>query len=660
MKRNYLFVFVLLLFMSDFSLVLAQTQYETVVFHAGENGVNTYRIPAIVTTKSGKVIAFAEARHNSRSDTGDIDLVMKESLDGGKTWSEARTVWDDAGNVCGNPCPVVDRRTGRIILLSTWNNGKDPEKKIHDRTAIDTRRVFVMYSDNEGKTWSKPKDITSSTKRDNWTWYATGPCHAIQLKSGRIVVPCNHGIFEDGKAAGTASHVIYSDDGGKTWHIGADAGVGNESTVVELGNGDVMLNMRSWRRDREETGYARIVAVSHDEGLTFDEPYFERALIEPVCNASIINYDDTSLLFSNPEHKEKRKNLTVRMSRDSGKTWERICTVTEGPTAYSDLVVFPDGDAGVLFESGKTMSYENISFARISSSAFKPSLDTVVRLYPKGQEVDEGIIENGVRVTEGPGESNGYTVPEESSPAGNVKYVGDEARMEFYFADKPNGQMVIVCPGGGYGNVCKRKEGFDVAKWLNKRGVSACVLVYRLPNGHTDVPMTDVRNAFRYCRSHAADWKVKQIGIMGFSAGGHLAATASTMFTDDVTRPDFSVLVYPVIDLDHHKGTRTSLVGDDEALKEKYSLQNAVTERVPVTFLALCEDDNVVDAKSSLLYYDALKAKGVKAEMIIFPTGKHGWGFYSEEPGAKDAIEAYRPVFYSALAQFLEEVKPGK
>lgn len=162
MRKTLSFIFAFLLGLGQ--LVLAQTQYETVVFHAGENGVNTYRIPAIVTTKSGKVIAFAEARHNSRSDTGDIDLVMKESLDGGKTWSEARTVWDDAGNVCGNPCPVVDRRTGRIILLSTWNNGKDPEKKIHDRTAIDTRRVFVMYSDNEGKTWSKPKDITSSTK----------------------------------------------------------------------------------------------------------------------------------------------------------------------------------------------------------------------------------------------------------------------------------------------------------------------------------------------------------------------------------------------------------------------------------------------------------------------------------------------------------------
>ena len=140
------------------------------LFSAGDGGVHTYRIPAIVQTQGGVLLAFAEARHNSRSDTGDIDLVVRRSTDGGRTWGETITVWDDGGNVCGNPCPVVDRRTGRVLLLSTWNNGKDPEKDIHARTSIDTRRVFLLYSDDEGLTWSAPREITASAKKKAWTW----------------------------------------------------------------------------------------------------------------------------------------------------------------------------------------------------------------------------------------------------------------------------------------------------------------------------------------------------------------------------------------------------------------------------------------------------------------------------------------------------------
>ena len=632
------------------------------LFKAGDAGVHTYRIPAIIQTQGGVLLAFAEARQNGGGDSGDIDLVVRRSTDGGKTWGETITVWDDGENVCGNPCPVVDRRTGRVILLSTWNNGKDPEKAIHARTSLDTRRVFVLYSDDEGLSWSAPREITSSVKKKSWTWYATGPCHAIQLSSGRIVAPCDHGNFVGGKAGESSSHVIYSDNGGRTWKIGGDPGVGNESTVTELPNGDVMLNMRGTRpKDRKSLGYARWVAISHDGGKSFDEPFLEKGLVEPVCNASIINYEvdgklTDKLLFSNPSDTTRRRNMVLQMSNDSGKTWEKVCVLTEGPTAYSDLAVLPDGDVCILYECGDSRPYERIRFERIPASVVHPEGQCEVRLYPKGQGVDEGIVENGVPVTLGPGESNGVSGLETKDASGNLRQIGDEARMEFFFPEHPNGQMVISCPGGGYGTVCARKEGQDLAHWMNRLGITVCVVKYRLPYGHTTVPLTDVQNAFRYCRHHAKEWGIDQIGIIGFSAGGHLAASASTMFTDDVTRPDFSILIYPVIDLDHHKGTCRSLVGSDAALKEKYSLQHAVTGEVPPTLLALCADDRVVDPKSSLVYFQALLDCGVPAEMYIYPSGGHGWGFRNEELQARDALGPYRQDFLNHVQDFLQRM----
>lgn len=201
----------------------AQENVSTVVdvFQSGQDGYACFRIPAIVQSKTGNLLAFAEARKNSCSDTGDIDLVLKRSQDGGKTWSEMITVWDDSDNVCGNPSPIIDQKTGRILLISCWNLGTDNEKEIIDQDSKDTRKVFYIYSDDDGNTWSKPHEITSTVKRNNWTWYATGPCHGIQLQNmkynGRLVVPANH-MVADTKTY--HSNIIYSDDGGETWNLG--------------------------------------------------------------------------------------------------------------------------------------------------------------------------------------------------------------------------------------------------------------------------------------------------------------------------------------------------------------------------------------------------------------------------------------------------------
>ena len=349
--------------------------FSTDVFCKGENGYDTFRIPAVVRAESGDILAFAEARRNSPKDYGDIDLVLKRSTDGGRTWGEMTVVWDDKDNVCGNPSVVVSGRSGRVILLATWNYGKDTERKISLRESEDTRRVFCLYSDDDGLTWSDAREITADVKKPEWTWYATGPCHAVQKvkapHKGRIIVPCDHGDFDEKVSH---SHIIYSDDDGLTWHLGGDPGTGNESTVAELKNGALMLIMRGTRTP-DRTGQYRTVSLSRDGGKTFSAPYKEKALIEPVCEASLINYCangklSSTLLFSNPECMPERKNMTIKQSDDSGRTWHTVILLSEKPAAYSDMVVLGNGDVGIFYETGEEGPYEKMVFSLIPAAVF--------------------------------------------------------------------------------------------------------------------------------------------------------------------------------------------------------------------------------------------------------------------------------------------------
>lgn len=279
-------------------------------------------------------------------------------------------------------------------------------------------------------------------------------------------------------------------------------------------------------------------------------------------------------------------------------------------------------------------------------------------------------------------EANGLTGPETLLESGNLGNISDLARCDLYFPKKPNGQMVVVCPGGGYGIVSSYNEGTYVADWFLSKGITVCVVKYRLPNGHWEVPLTDVQNAFRYCRSHAQEWGVDQIGVMGFSAGGHLAASATNLYVDDVTRPDFSILIYPVISLEHgitHEGTRRRLIGKDEIWNNKdvkvaeyeaaqkrhvellqhYTLQNQVTENTPVSFIAHCTDDTVVPVVNSIDYYMNLIECKVPVEMHIFPKGGHGWGFSSEKFKGKgnDVFSYARPQFEASLERWLKDLR---
>lgn len=329
------------------------------VFTAGQGGYHTYRIPAIIRTAEGTLLAFCEGRREHRRDWGDIDLLVKRSTDDGRTWSEAISVADFGADTVGNPAPVVDRRTGIVWLLLTRNPGDVPEKEIQPGISGPTRTVWVTHSRDDGRSWAAPADITASVKEREWIWYATGPGNGIQLRTGRLVIPCDHNRIDSTRRY---SHVIYSDDGGATWKLGGSAGPDcNESAVAELRDGSLMLNMRSYSGKNR-----RAVSVSRDGGLTWSAPALDEALIEPVCQASLIRFGkgkSSVLLFSNPAA-TKRVNMTVRLSRDDGRTWSHSKPIHPGPSAYSNLVELRGNAVGLLYERGEESPYERITFAR--------------------------------------------------------------------------------------------------------------------------------------------------------------------------------------------------------------------------------------------------------------------------------------------------------
>jgi len=275
-----------------------------------------------------------------------------------------------------------------------------------------------------------------------------------------------------------------------------------------------------------------------------------------------------------------------------------------------------------------------------------------VKLYPDGQEGKTGVAL-------GPGESNGISSPMKEIHEHVYENVTDPF-MNIYLPKKCNGQMIVICPGGGYKNVWSYHEGEKVAAWALERGIAACVVIYRLPNKHCRVPLTDVQNAFRYCRAHAGQWGVRQIGVAGFSAGGHLAASASTLFVDAETRPDFSILIYPVITFckGTHSGTKKNLIGEnaEKELVDFYSLEKRVTPSTPPAFIALSQDDKSVDPSNSILYYQALLRNSVSGELHIYTKGGHGWGFGSRYETEKDYLEEQRTDFNQALERWMKYI----
>lgn len=214
------------------------------------------------------------------------------------------------------------------------------------------------------------------------------------------------------------------------------------------------------------------------------------------------------------------------------------------------------------------------------------------------------------------------------------------------------GIAVIICPGGGYARLAIDHEGHDFAKWLQSQGIAGIVLKYRMPNKVKQVPLEDFNQAITYVRSNASEWKISndKIGVAGFSAGGHLAATASTHFSSKELRPDFSILFYPVITMGDftHEGSRNNLLGETPSASEimYYSNERQVNEFTPPAILLLSDDDTAVPPKNSITYYSALKDNKIPATMYIFPSGGHGWGM-------RDNFE-YHKEMLSLLSSWLK------
>jgi len=331
---------------------------EQTVFQRGDDGYNNIRIPTICRTNKGTLLAFAEGR--VAGDAGKIKTIMRRSEDGGKTWSSLQIVWEDGDNTCGNPAPIVDRDTGTIWLFLTWNLGTDGETAIMTGKSMYPRKVFLCKSTNDGKTWSDPVEMPHLRKKA-WRWYATGPCNGIQLTrgahKGRLLCPANH----SGMVTATAkrdkstyrSHIIYSDDHGKSWQLGGvQENLTNESTVVELADGSLMQNMRSYHGKGN-----RAVAISKDGGESFGKVYLDDALKSPVCQASILRLSwkedgRSRILFSSPAG-SRREQMTIRMSYDEGKTWAHSKEIYRGGSAYSNLIKLSDDRVGLLYEKDR-------------------------------------------------------------------------------------------------------------------------------------------------------------------------------------------------------------------------------------------------------------------------------------------------------------------
>ena len=326
---------------------------------SGEGEYHTYRIPALERTVKGTLLAFCEGRKHGRGDGGTIDLLLKRSTDGGQTWSDPQVVVAEDGMTCGNPCPVVDGETGTIWLPFCKNFADGPETMICEGKA--PRTVWVTHSEDDGQSWAEPVEITGDVKDPSWTWYATGPCHGIQLRSGRLLVPCDHmiGVYFDRKRDPYHSHVIYSDDHGQSWHIGGSVQNGtNECAVVKLSDGEVYINCRNYVGKKR-----RASARSGDGGDSFGDFVWEETLIEPICQGSMVALGGDRILFANPAS-EARKRVTVRLSEDGGHTWSGGSLLHEGPSAYSDLVVETNGKIGCLYERGDEGPYETLTYAR--------------------------------------------------------------------------------------------------------------------------------------------------------------------------------------------------------------------------------------------------------------------------------------------------------
>lgn len=341
----------------------------TDVFWAGMNDIAWYRIPSVVTTPNDVVLAFCEARKVDWRDKSPTKIVLRRSYNGGQSWLPIQDIADVGDDAAMDPTAVVDRVTGRVWLFFAvypegWNDNPAPGLTYPSCT------VWTTYSDDDGASWSEPENITSSVKLEDWTHVNIGPGVGIQMEfnaEGRLVIPCSHGGGTTGN-----NHIMYSDDHGQSWNIAGYINTGSESQIVELSNGQLLMNIRGGGI------FGRRISKSYNAGMSWTQPYYDPYLVEPVCQASILRYTDelseekNRILFCNPAsaiplaNEVGRRNLTIRLSYDNCSTWEFSKIIHHGAAGYSCMTVLPDKKVGVLYENGEGSSRDKITFASCS------------------------------------------------------------------------------------------------------------------------------------------------------------------------------------------------------------------------------------------------------------------------------------------------------
>lgn len=363
---------------------------KTILFTERSDGFTLYRIPGIVVTAKGSVLAYCEARKFSDADRGEIEIHLRRSTDGGKTFSAAKQVAHMGARLPRNP-HMPSKKQGKDM-------GGPEEQTVNNPVAIATRdgtvhllycveymRAFHLRSDDDCLTWSTPQEITVAFDAFrgelDWQAIATGPGHAIEMKSGRLCVPFWMATYEKKAPLRKAVGTLISDDGGKTWKRGGiaipDAG---EPNIAPLSDGGVLLTARNSHAESR-----RLVTRSADGATNWSTPVFADELLEPGCMAGITAHPGTAafsgplLLFSHPHTTDRehaaRRDVTIHLSRDDGKTWHLSKTLQPGPSAYSDLAILPDGTGLCFYESGtdkpkvqrkRDWAYANLTLARFN------------------------------------------------------------------------------------------------------------------------------------------------------------------------------------------------------------------------------------------------------------------------------------------------------
>jgi sialidase-1 len=322
---------------------------EQALFQKGDDGYHCFRIPSLLVTKPGTILAFVEARKNNCNDHGNVDLGVKRSDDNGRTWSKMQIIADDGVHTMGNPCPVVERETGTIWLPFCRTN----------------KQILIMNSTDDGKSWSKPVDITKQAANPAWHWFGTGPGHGIQTANGRLVIPC----WADTKprlGAIQLSYSFYSDDRGMTWKVGTplDADASDECEVVELEDGRLYMNARS-RQGKKK----RAFSFSKDGGQTWSPVKYDPRLPERSCQGSLARFTNAKsfqrnrVLLALPTNPNARTKMTVFMSYDECQNWPVSKVVHAGSSAYSDLAVTRDSHVLLFYEAE---GYSKITLARFN------------------------------------------------------------------------------------------------------------------------------------------------------------------------------------------------------------------------------------------------------------------------------------------------------